>query len=112
HDTATAERVGERTMPEDGSPRPRPVRRLLIAISRAAALFILVTGIYGAATIAVPQAPLLNRAIASLLIGVIIFEMLRRPRRTVYVPSEAPVESPTDNKEERLETQNAVNQLR
>src|SRR5438105_6958774 len=99
-------------MPEDGFSRPRPMRRLLLAISRAAALFILVTGIYGAATIALPQAPLLNRAIASLLIGVVIFEMLRRPRKIVYVPSETAVETPSDNSEELREAQHAVDQLR
>ena len=92
------------------------MRRLLLAISRAAALFILVTGIYGAATIALPQAPLLNRAIASLLIGVVIFEMLRRPRKIVYVPSEtaveAPVGAPSDDSEELREAQHAVDQLR
>ena len=99
-------------MPEDGSPRPRPVRRLLLAFARAAALFVLVAGIYGAATIALPQTPLLNRAIASLLIGVVIYEMLRRPRRIEYVPSSAAVEAPPDNSEELLEAQHAVDRLR
>ena len=99
-------------MPEDGSPRPRPVRRLLLALARAAALFILVAGIYGAATIALPQTPLLNRAIASLLIGVVIYEMLRRPRRIESVASPAPVEAPPDNSAELLEAQHAIDGLR
>jgi CheY-like chemotaxis protein len=99
-------------MPEDGSPRPRPVRRLLLALARAAALFILVAGIYGAATIALPKTPLLNRAIASLLIGVVIYEMLRRPRRIQSVASAGLVEASPDNSEELLEAQHAVDRLR
>ena len=68
-------------MPEDGSPRPRPMRRLLLAMARAVILLILITGIYGALTIALPRPPAANRAVAALVIGVIIFETLRATRR-------------------------------
>ncbi len=70
-------------MPEDGSTRPHLIGRLLIAIGRAAALLILVTGIYGALAIALPRTPPLPRSIAALVGGVIIFELLR-PRKRQY----------------------------
>jgi len=98
-------------MPEDGSPRPRPMRRLLLAMARAVGLLILVTGIHGALAIALPQTPPLNRYIAALVAGVILFEMLRRPRRPraiVTAPGEEPVLLPAD----LMEAQRSIDDLR
>src|SRR5438105_3280473 len=69
-------------MPEDGSPRPRPMRRLLLAMARAVILLILITGIHGVLAIAFPRTPAVNRAVAAFVIGVIIFETLRATRRS------------------------------
>src|SRR5438874_1414286 len=90
--------------------RPSKIRRLMVAFARATALFILVAGIYGVAAIALPRTPVLNRSIAALLIGVIIFEMLRPPRRVVSVPAEAA--EPVDNSVELAEAQQVIEQLR
>ena len=98
-------------MPEDGSPRPRPMRRLLLAMARAVALLILVTGIHGALAIALPRIPPLSRYIAALVAGVIIFEMLRRPprrRAIVTAPGEEPVSLPAD----LMEAQRTIDDLR
>src|SRR5437867_8150873 len=98
-------------MPEDGSPRPRPMRRLLLAMARAAALLILVTGIHGALAIALPRTPAAYRYIAAVVVGVIIFEMLRRPprpRTIVTAPGEEPVTLPLD----LMEAQRTIDGLR
>ena len=55
------------------------MRRLLLATARAVILLILITGIYGALTIALPRPPAANRAVAALVIGVIIFETMSPP---------------------------------
>src|SRR5947209_5339332 len=68
-------------MTDEGSPRPRLLRRLLLATARAIALLILVTGIYGALAIGLPQISILSRSIAALIAGVIVFETLRPARR-------------------------------
>src|SRR5581483_2226983 len=100
-------------MPEDGSLRPRPMRRLAIAIARAVALFILVTGIYGALAIGLPRWPVLNRSIAALLIGVTIFEMLRPAKRRVAVPAAASEAAPVviDNSLELAEARATIEKL-
>ena len=98
-------------MPEDGSPRPRPMRRLLLAMARAVALLILVTGIHGALAIALPRTPAVYRYIAAVVVGVIIFEMLRRPprpRTIVTAPGEEPVTLPLD----LMEAQRTIDGLR
>ena len=95
-------------MPEDGSLRPRPMRRLMFAIARAAALFILVTGIYGALSVALPSAPMLNRAIAALAAGVVIYEMLRPMKRAAAVPAPQAVVDDTA----ALDAQRTIDQLR
>src|SRR6266542_1479530 len=78
-------------MPEDGSLRPRPMRRLMFAIARAAALFILVTGIY-----------------AALAAGVVIYEMLRPMKRAAAVPAPQAVVDDTA----ALDAQRTIDQLR
>src|SRR5712691_3185779 len=100
--------IGEWTMPEDRSPRPRPMRRLLLAMARAVALLVLVTGIHGALAIALPAAAPVTRYVAALVAGVIVFEMLRRPGRrgaTVIAPAE---EMPAD----LTEAQRTIDDLR
>src|SRR5881394_119013 len=96
-------------MPEDGQGRPHPVRRLLLALARAAALFVLVAGIFAAITVALPETTLLSRAIASVLAGVFVYELLRRPRRA---PAAVSTELAPDNTAELQEAQYALRQLR
>ncbi|HLJ73295.1 MAG TPA: response regulator [Thermoanaerobaculia bacterium] len=90
------------------------MRRLAMAIARAVALFILVTGIYGALAIALPRWPVLNRSIVALLVGVTIFEILRRPRRAVTVPVPAQDLSPVviDGSVELAEARATIEKLR
>ena len=64
-------------MPEDESPRPRMMRRLVLAIARAVALLILVAGFSGVMAMALPNVQPATRYMSALLLGVIIFESLR-----------------------------------
>jgi CheY-like chemotaxis protein len=101
-------------MPEDGSPRSRPLRRLLLAIARAVALLILVAGFSGTVAIALPSLDPLVRYAAALVIGVALFETLRpREKRTIVaaVPAEAPVEPDTAS-EALAAAQHTIDELR
>ena len=97
-------------MPEDGSPRPRPMRRLLLAMARAVALLTLVTGIDVALTIALPQTSSLSRHISALIAGVILYELLRPARRRAATTASAEPAAaiPADS----LEAQTMIEQLR
>jgi len=97
-------------MTDAGSVRSSRIRRLIVAIARATALFILVAGIYGAAAIARPQSSVLVRSIVALGIGVVIFEMLRPARRAITVPVEGNVV--VDNSAELAEAREMIDLLR
>src|SRR5260370_12000976 len=106
-------------MLEEETPRPRLMRRLVLAVSRAVALLILVAGFSGALAIALPNVRPLTRYASALLVGVIIFESLR-PRGRQPVAAPAPVatsdelidaqriidELPSEPERNRLETPN------
>jgi CheY-like chemotaxis protein len=92
-------------MPEDGSPRPRMMRRLVLAIARAIALFLLVAGLSGALAIGLPNVDPLRRYIAALIVGVIIFESLRpRERRPPVAPDIADAQRRIDELQAEVES--------
>ena len=72
-------------MADEGSQRPRMMRRLMVAIARAIGLLILVAGLAAALTIAFPTVDPVRRYIAALIVGVAIFESLR-PRKQPAAP--------------------------
>src|SRR5438876_167162 len=91
-------------MPEDGSPRPRLLRRLSLAIARAVALLILVGGFAGVLALAAPRLETLPRYVSALLLGVVIFESLRPREKRVVIETPAPAEAapvvvPVDTRE-------------
>src|SRR5437867_7759051 len=91
-------------MPEDGSPRPRMMRRLMLAIARAIALFLLVAGLSGALAIGLPNVAPVRRYIAALIVGVIVFESLRpRERRPAVPPDVAEAEHRIDELQAEVE---------
>lgn len=92
-------------MPEDGSPRPRMMRRLVLAIARAIALFLLVAGLSGALAIGLPNVDPLRRYIAALIVGVIVFESLRpRERRPPVAPDIAEAQRRIDELQAEVES--------
>jgi hypothetical protein len=102
-------------MPADESPRPRLLRRLVLAIARAIALLILVAGFSGVAAIALPNVPPLTRYISALLLGVIIFESLRPRARHAAVAVSAAGDSaamPAATSDELIDAQRIIDQLR
>ena len=103
-------------MPADESPRPRLMRRLVLAIARAVALLILIAGFSGALTIALPKASPLIHYGAAILLGVIVFETLRpRPRvaQSIAAPVSAdPMAMPAVTSDELIEAQRLIDELR
>src|SRR6266852_505813 len=98
-------------MPDDGSPRPRLMRRLLLAIARAIALLILVAGFSGALAIALPKVSPAVRDASALVAGVAIFETLR-PRERHAVAAEAAAPVPLDSSEDLVEAHRVIEELR
>jgi CheY-like chemotaxis protein len=100
-------------MPADESPRPRLMRRLVLAIARAVALLILVAGFSGTLAIALPNVQPLTRYVSALLLGVIIFESLRpRPRERAVVAAADPMAMPAATSDELIDAQRIIDELR
>ena len=93
-------------MADEGSQRPRMMRRLMVAIARAIALLILVAGLAAALTIALPTVDPVRRYIAALIVGVAIFESLRPRKGPVPVQTAPPI--PADI----VEAQRSIDDLR
>ncbi|HEX9500697.1 MAG TPA: response regulator, partial [Thermoanaerobaculia bacterium] len=98
-------------MPEEETPRPRLMRRLVLAVARAVALLILVAGFSGALAIALPNVRPLTRYASALLVGVIIFESLR-PRGRQPVAAAAPAVAPVATSDELIDAQRIIDELR
>jgi CheY-like chemotaxis protein len=100
-------------MPADESPRPRLMRRLVLAVARAVALLILVAGFSGTLAIALPNVQPLTRYVSALLLGVIIFESLRpRPRERAAVAAADPIAMPAATSDELIDAQRIIDELR
>ena len=93
-------------MADEGSQRPRMMRRLMVAIARAIGLLILVAGLAAALTIALPTVDPVRRYIAALIVGVAIFESLRPRKGPVPVQTAPPI--PADI----VEAQRSIDDLR
>src|SRR5438067_5753826 len=99
-------------MPEDESPRPRMMRRLVLAIARAVALLILVAGFSGVMAMALPNVQPATRYMSALLLGVIIFESLRPRSRQSIAAVVAPSEAPAATSDELIDAQHIIDNLR
>ncbi len=81
------------------------MRRLVLAIARAIALFLLVAGLSGALAIGLPNIDPLRRYVAALIVGVIVFESLRpRERRPPVAPDIAEAQHRIDELQGEVES--------
>src|SRR5260370_25668884 len=99
-------------MPEEETPRPRLMRRLVLAVARAVALLILVAGFSGALAIALPNVRPLTRYASALLVGVIIFESLRPRGRQPVAAAAASAVAPVATSDELIDAQRIIDELR